>query len=351
LSNRDVQFAIGDSNADEGRPRLIRSAVLSAFAEAARTLGLDPYHMLRRAGLPVTALDHPDYLLPADRIQALLADSAKAANSEEFGLAVGACFKLSMLGSVSLLLREQPTLRDAITALARYIRYQNENVEVWIEPRPQSAMVVLRLLSARTRASRLMMEMTVAQLVQIVRALIGDEWRPSRVVFAHAPPSDVGPYRRLLGEVEFRAPHSGVELTEEELATPLPEADADMARQVARFIEANILPANARMSETVQALIQRLLPDGECSVDRVAQHLGFDRRTVHRRLAAEGHSFTELLDGARRQVATWQLSHGDQPLSEVTHMVGFSSLSTFSRWFRQAYGIQPSEYRRLTQSH
>jgi AraC-like DNA-binding protein len=69
---------------------------------------------------------------------------------------------------------------------------------------------------------------------------------------------------------------------------------------------------------------------------------------VHRRLAAEGKSFTQLLDNARREVATWQLRHGDQPLGEVTALLGFSSPSTFSRWFRQAYGIQPSEFRRLT---
>jgi AraC-like DNA-binding protein len=33
-------------------------------------------------------------------------------------------------------------------------------------------------------------------------------------------------------------------------------------------------------------------------------------------------------------------------LGVVTGLVGFSSLSTFSRWFHQTYGIQPSEFRR-----
>jgi len=347
LSDRDVKFAFGDSNTEDSRPRFVRSALLLAFAEAARTLGLDPYHMLRRAGLPVAALDHPDYQLPADRVQALLADSAKAANSEEFGLLVGRAFKLSMKGPLGLLMREQPNVRASAEVLQRYLRYQNDYIEIRTEPIGGGLMIVPELISARTRTSRQMIDLTVAMYVQIFRGLLGESWKPARVALARPAPADVAPYRALLGAVEFGASFTGFLMTNEDLATPLGQSDPQMAREIARYIEASAAPQGARASETVAALILRLLPDGECNVDRVAQHLGVDRRTVHRRLAAEGKSFTQLLEAARRDVATWQLSHGDQPLTEVTALVGFSSLSTFSRWFRTAYGMQPSEFRRL----
>jgi AraC-like DNA-binding protein len=160
----------------------------------------------------------------------------------------------------------------------------------------------------------------------------------------------VAPYAAALGPVEFRARSTGFLLTEAELATEIPAADPDMAREIARYIEASATPGPAAtMAEKVTDLIVQLLPTGQCSVDLVAQHLGVDRRTVHRRLRAEGHSFSSLLESARRELATEQLRHGDEPLSVVTARLGFSSLSTFSRWFRQTYGIQPSEFRRLAQ--
>jgi AraC-like DNA-binding protein len=194
-----------------------------------------------------------------------------------------------------------------------------------------------------------MVEMTLVMYVQIFRGLLGEGWSPVRAAFTHEPPADYAPYRALLGRVEFGAPVSGFLLTEEDLSTSL-GADPQMAQEIARVIEASgTLGAGVSVSETVSALILRLLPDGDCGVDRVAQHLGVDRRTVHRRLAAEGKSFTQLLDAARRDVAARQLTQGDQPLTEVAAMVGFSSLSTFSRWFRQTSGVQPSEYRRRTQ--
>jgi AraC-like DNA-binding protein len=306
--------------------------------------------MLRRAGLPVAALDHPDYQIPADRVQALLADSAKSANSEEFGLLVGRAFKLSMKGPLGLLMREQADVRAAVDVLRRYLRYQNDYVEVQIQPQGAGLMIVTDLVGARTRASRQMTDMTVAMYVQIFRGLLGEHWMPARVALSRPIPKDLRPYRELLGAVEFEASSSGFLMTSRDLGTRLGQADPYMAREIARYIEASAAPQNVSSSEAVTALITRLLPEGACSIDRVAQHLGVDRRTVHRRLAAEGKSFTQLLEGARRDVATWQLSHGDQPLTEVTALVGFSSLSTFSRWFRSAYGMQPSEFRRLAQT-
>ena len=39
-----------------------------------------------------------------------------------------------------------------------------------------------------------------------------------------------------------------------------------------------------------------MLPLGRCSVEKVAQHLGVDRRTVHRHLARRGETFSSLVD-------------------------------------------------------
>lgn len=346
MSNRDVKFANRDRKSDEPRPRFIRSALLNAFAEAARSLGLDPYRMLRRAGLPVAALDHPDYQIPADRVQALLADCANSAASEDFGLLVGKAFRLSMKGPLGLLMREQPTVRESLDILQRYLRYQNDNVDIRTAPEGDDLAVIPELISPRTTVSRQMVDLTLAMYVQIFRGLLGEDWRPVSVFFAHAAPDDPTPYESLGRRVVFGAPWTGFVMTQADLATANPEADPQMAREIALYIEANAQPLGVSATEQVSAMIRRLLPGGDCNVDRVAQLMGVDRRTVHRRLAAEGASFTQLLDAIRREVAVRQLIHTDRSLGEVSALVGFSSLSTFSRWFRQAFGMQPSEYRR-----
>ena len=46
-----------------------------------------------------------------------------------------------------------------------------------------------------------------------------------------------------------------------------------------------------------------LLGEGTCTIDRAAQHLGVDRRTIHRRLAKEGQTFSSIVDAVRRELA------------------------------------------------
>jgi AraC-like DNA-binding protein len=349
LSFRDTEFTSGDTSEDKNRPRLIRSGLLLAYADVMGSLGLDPYRMMRKAGLPAVALENPDIKISVDRVRSLLVESANAGGCAEFGFLVGGAFSLSMKGPLGSLIREQPTVRAAIGALRHYLHYQNDNVEIHIDEHDGWAVIEPRLLSSLTKRDRHMVDMTVAMKVQILRALLGEAWKPVRVTFAHAPPRNPAPYRENFGAVEFNRPINSITLTKADLDTTLPGADAEMAREIARYIERRARPSSETVTDTVSDLIARMLPAGPCSVDEVAHHLGVDRRTVHRRLAGEGNSFTQLLDTARRAVATEELSKGDQPLSVIMRQAGFSSASSFSRWFHQAYGIQPSAFRRLAQ--
>jgi AraC-like DNA-binding protein len=77
----------------------------------------------------------------------------------------------------------------------------------------------------------------------------------------------------------------------------------------------------------------------------VAQRLGVDRRTVHRRLAEEGETFSSLLDSVRAELATRYIDNRDRPLASVAELLGFSAHSAFARWFRGQFGCSVSEWR------
>lgn len=82
-----------------------------------------------------------------------------------------------------------------------------------------------------------------------------------------------------------------------------------------------------------------LLPRGHCRVEAVAQHLGVDRRTVARHLAAEGTTFSALVDGVRRELLARYLAENARALTEVSALLGFSDASAFSRWHRSGFGV------------
>ena len=99
----------------------IRSASLVDYVEVARSVGLDPYKMLERIGLPRSSLRSPDLRISADTVAELLEASASAARVEDFALRLAQRRGLSNLGPLALIVREQPTVRKAIEVLIQYI--------------------------------------------------------------------------------------------------------------------------------------------------------------------------------------------------------------------------------------
>jgi AraC-like DNA-binding protein len=70
------------------------------------------------------------------------------------------------------------------------------------------------------------------------------------------------------------------------------------------------------------------------------------RRTLQRRLAAEGVSYKALVDSVRPEAAERLLAYRSLAVTEVGHLLVFSEPSAFHRAFRRWLGVTPLEYRR-----
>ena len=161
------------------------------------------------------------------------------------------------------------------------------------------------------------------------------------------PPRDPGLHIRLFGYVvAFGQDFNGLVCTTRDMDAPNPMADPVMARYARQILEAT--PGSGPMDtvDSVRHILLVLLPSGECSVDQVAQQLGVDRRTVHRRLLREGTTFTDVVNTVRREMAVHYLEDGKRPLSQVAELLGFSALSAFSRWHKQQFGEVAGRRRR-----
>lgn len=310
---------------------LVRSAALTHFAELANACGLDPPALVARAGLPRRCLSDPDLLIPARRFGALLEIAAAEGHDPAFGLRMAESRRLSNLGALALLVRDEPTLRAALETLVHHIHLQNEAVAVHVEEEGGQVVVRTELATDGSGSLRQGTELLVGIFCRTL-SLLSAGWRPRLVCFAHAPPCSVVVHRRVLGPVvEFGHEFNGIVCNAADLQAPNSGADPAMALYSQRLLRSALL-RDASMSMQVRQLIVLLLPRGLCRVEAVAQHLGVDRRTVHRKLEAEGTNFSALLDAERRELAQRFVEGSDRPLAEVAVLLGFSSRSSFSRW-------------------
>ena len=316
-------------------PRLARGAGLTGYLDLTRSLGLDPYRLAVAQGLPGACLTDPDVKVPAEAIGRLLETTARRAGAEDFGLRLAETRRLSNLGAIGLVAREQSTVGAAIESIVHHSWLQNEAINWRLED--AGDLTVLRLhLAAERRAGRQATELTIGVTVRTLGSLLGEHWRPQAIVFQHSAPKDLASHRRVLGVTPtFGGDFTGIVLEQRDLAVPIATADPEMARQLQRYVDQLAVRRQADAAATAHELMLALLPTGGCNVEKVAALMGIDRRTLHRRLGRQGSTFTVLLEATRRDIAEAHLAAGDRTLTEIAGLLGYSSLSAFSRWRRR----------------
>ena len=324
----------------------VRSATLRGYPELAQSLGLDATLMMRRAGLPRSCMDDPETPIDADAVRALLEATAQASGSEDIGLRLAGSRHLSNLGPLSLVLREEPTGLQALETLCRYLRLLNTSLLTRIDQEAELVIIREEVLLAQPASARQSIELAVGVMFRILRDLLGPQWRARRVCFAHRAPRSLGSHHALFGpRVDFNQAFNGIVCDARDLLAQLPRTDPDMARYARQYLDRALGHQQAGHAHTVRQLVSALLPGGRCTVDQVAQHLGVDRRTIHRRLLIEGETFSGVLRSVRREFALRQFTDSDRPVAEVAELLGFSAPSAFAHWFKAEFGCKASEWR------
>jgi AraC-like DNA-binding protein len=146
----------------------------------------------------------------------------------------------------------------------------------------------------------------------------------------------------------FDAPWNGFVHDAALLDARVPGADPKlhaMLRQHAEHLLSELAQGGG-LVEQVRLQLLESLKEGPLSAASVAAGIGVTRRTLTRRLAQHGTTFTALLDDVRRQAATHYLTGSDHTLVDIAFLLGFSESSAFIRAFRRWYGMAPMAYRR-----
>lgn len=326
---------------------LVRAASLTNYAEVARAADLNPDRMLLDAGLDPGVLREPDLMVPSERVGRLLEASAERAKDEAFGLRMAMTRQLSNLGPVGMVIRDQPTARESLRVLMRYHAALNGALAMSLEEQGPLVLVREELLHpGATRSTRQGIELAVGVLFVLMRQLLGSGWRAQRVCFVHAAPQDNSLHLQLFGpRVDFGHEFNGIATLASELDTRNPGADPLMARYAQQLLEVSPLKAESSTLAEVQRTIALLLPSGRCNIEQVSAHMGLLPRTVQRRLAEQGRSFSDLVNESRVDLAQRHVVQGSRALTDVAALLGFAALSGFSRWYQQQFNCSPTQSR------
>ncbi|WEF30675.1 AraC family transcriptional regulator [Pseudoduganella chitinolytica] len=268
-----------------------------------------------------------DALTLSDRLSHLWELVVAQSGDPLIGLKVSTPHRLGWLGVMGHIMLVSPTVQSTIERCHGHTR------------------VGILLPGARRAVPLQRYDFVWCVLLRTLRSAAGrDDATPVQVEYAFPEPANACYYEETFGcPVHFNRPYNVMEFADADLVAALPEARMPAAGD-ARPVLASLARAQLpRFSARVQDIVATMLPKGPPHRDAVAARLMMSERTLQRRLAEEGTSFSALVDETRRELARRSLESGDQSLKMLSFQLGFSEPSAFYRACKRWFGTTPSD--------
>ena len=100
-----------------------------------------------------------------------------------------------------------------------------------------------------------------------------------------------------------------------------------------------------KLLDKIMNVINRNLSNPDLNVEMITSEVGISRVHLHRKLKElTNQSTRDLIRNVRLKQAAQLLENTDYNISEISDLTGFSSITIFSRSFKDLYGVTPSEY-------
>ncbi|NJL46535.1 MAG: helix-turn-helix transcriptional regulator [Leptolyngbyaceae cyanobacterium SM2_5_2] len=148
----------------------------------------------------------------------------------------------------------------------------------------------------------------------------------------------------------FNCGHNAIKIHPSLLSRPLQVSP--IAALPATQVNHEALYRSAPASDFVtalQQLITVLLSKGYPDIEQVAEASGMSVRSLQRRLAAAGLSYSHLVERVRFNLAVKWLQEPSLRLSDIAMDLGYTDSGNFSRAFKRWTGVSPRAYRAIQQ--
>jgi len=312
--------------------------------------GVQPRSVFADAGVDFDVFRDADSRIAFEDLGRLFESCVAATNIDTFGLLVGERFELQGLGPIGGLMRNSPTVGDALRNLVLHLHLHDRGAApVLLAPEPSSAILGYSIYRHGTPSTRHIYDAAIAIGFRILRELCGDSWKPLRVQLSHARPADVAPYGRLFGpEVWFEADVSGIVFASSWIRRPIAGADAALYGAIESAIREAETSGPKVFPDQVRGVLHQMVLSGTASSAAVAELFGVHERTLRRRLRDSGKGFRTLVSETRFELACQLLQNTGLSIAEIAGALQYNDTNAFSRAFRNWAKVSPTRWRALS---
>jgi AraC-like DNA-binding protein len=324
---------------------LTRASQLKPFVTTLHRIGVPVERRLEEAKVPLHALQSPNLQIPERPLWVLLDRVSRGEGIPDLGFLIGEQSRIQDIGAFGVMLTQAYTLNDCLRLFVDNIDTHCSDSMFWLQYCDRE----LHFCRKGTRGIDVGLwpveQYVVMFMVKLVRLAAGNAWRPPAVYLQarHAPglsrTKTLSDARVRLGQA-----YTGIAMPARILSARL-NATNEPPATLGAPLSANPAPEDSTLATSLRHALGPYLRDWDVSLDFCAELAGTSTRTLQRRLAEEGVSYSAIVDQARFSRAETLLTGSDARLSDIAHELGYSHPAHFTRAFRRWTGVNPKQYR------
>ena len=323
---------------------LIRLSLLVPFVETLRDRGIDAAGAFRDQALSVESVYAADTFLPAQVIYSLLEALAEAADDPYLAVTVGESLDLSSWPVFAEAAAAATSLGDFFNRFVIAAGQHATSVSWELKTDGSHALFRSRRVFEPTMVPAQADAFYAGLFVNIFRRASGIEWVPRQLAVTVC---DLSAVPRQYQDLMLRQGDSGgpsIRFPIHWLILPFE------SEQHPKTEQAPLAPPPRALVSSIRESLLPYTDRPDLTVAQAASICGHSERNLRRWLHHAGTSLSREIAQLRKEKACQLLSTSTGSIADVAELLGFSSPSVFSRWFKRQTGSSPKAYRKNTAS-
>ena len=315
--------------------------------------GCSPEELLALTGQSVEELGREDGKVTSTTFNRLVEKGVAATADVWFGLHAGEYLNLSALGLIGQITQSSSTVKEALDYCCEFAALFSSPIQMKLEKERRTYKLSIipdhRWLNQSGSSVKQIIDLTLTFSLREFHALTLEKQAPLAVHFPFQQPEAIDEYRRVLNApLLFAQPTTALIFSEEHIEAPVITSNYSLLRLLVAHGRERLaeIEGESGFHTTVKRSIINLETSEYPTIETVAQNLNLSLRTLQRRLAEEGYTYSQVFEEVRRESVLRYLRRTDINVNEIAYLLHYSDGSTFIRWFRKWMGMTPGEYRR-----
>jgi AraC-like DNA-binding protein len=322
-----------------------RVGPLTAIPSILRQFDQDPAKVIASTGVRPSVLDDAENAISFLDLGRLLQACVIATRCRHFGLMVGQQSGIENLGLVGQLMRNAPTLGRAIYDLCVNQRRYVKGSVVYLSIQGEVAYWGYGIHLPEMQAIQQVYDLVTVMGLNIMLELSGIS--PGQVRLARRTPNNVGPYRKVFGQMPiFDAEQNALVFSSKLLESPVRMANPQLRMALEKSVASYWAVTQPNTSERVVQILRAQSVCGTGALSDVASDLGIHSKALNRKLQKEGTSFRDLRNQARFEIACQLLTGTRMNVTDIALALGYAETSDFTRAFHSWSSKPPSTWRK-----